>query len=99
MTTLTFRRGDSAVWTFAPEDGSGQPVNLAGATAQVEVHTAAACVRLPLTRTPAGFDWPMNDTALPNLPARPYRASLVIQWPDGLRDRTDFTLLIEEGCP
>lgn len=99
MPTLTFRRGDSTVWTFPLEDGSGQPVDLTGATAWVDVHAAAGCVHLPLTRTAGGFDWPLNEATLGSLTARGYRASFIIQWPDGLRDRTDFTLLIEEGCP
>lgn len=99
MDTLTFRRGDSAVWTFAPEDGTGQPVDLTGAAARVEVHTGPPCVTLALIRTADGFEWRMNDATMPDLPARPYRATLWIDWPDGTRDRDDFTLLIEAGCP
>lgn len=98
MATITFRRGDSAIWTFTPDDGSGQPVDLTGAAAHVEVHTGAACLRLPLTRVGAGFDWRMDDQTMPDLPAGAYRASFGIQWPDGLRDRDDFALVVEEGC-
>lgn len=98
METITFRRGDSVVWTFEPEDGSGQPVDLTGAVAWIEVHTGATCARLPLERAGQGFEWAVNDRTIPDLPARPYRATLVIEWPDGLRDRDDFTLWIERGC-
>lgn len=98
MATLTFRRGDSAVYTFAPDDGSGQPVDLTGATARVEISAASACIKMPLSLIGGEFRWAVNDQTMPVLPARAYRAAFVLTWPDGLTDRDDFVLMIEEGC-
>lgn len=98
MATITFRRGDSTVLTFAPDDGSGQPVDLAGATARVEISTASACIRMPLVSSPDGFAWAVNDDTLAGLSARAYPASFVLTWPDGTSDRDDFVLSLEGGC-
>lgn len=98
MSLLTFRPGDSTVWTFAPDDGSGQPVDLAGATARVEINAGPSCFHLQLPQGAEGFDWVMNDDTMPDLRPGTYDTTFRILWPDGLNDRSDFRLKIERGC-
>lgn len=99
MATFAFRRGDVLTYRFEPMSDDGTPADLTDATAEVEISTATACIKMPLTRAGDGFEWPLSDETVPaDLPARAYRAQFVITWASGEEDRDDFVFLIEGGC-
>ena len=99
MATIDFRRGDVLTIHFAPVSDDGTPTDLTDATGEVEISTATACIKMPLTRAGDGFDWLLSDETVPaELRARAYPAQFVITWASGEEDRDDFVFLIEGGC-
>ena len=101
MATIAFRRGDVLTIHFAPVSDDGTPTDLTDATAEVEISTATACIKMPLTRAGDGFDWPLSDETVPaDLMAFALLIGLqfVITWTSGEEDRDDFVFLIEGGC-
>lgn len=95
MTTITLRLGGSEPLVLQPEQEDGTMPDLNGSTMQLRIGAGDACLTIPSTITPDGYEVDLNGL---DLPPKLHNASIWIDWGRGWRWQGDMFLNVTEGC-
>lgn len=100
MDTLIHTLGDTVPYVAtAVDEDTGLPLDLTGCSASLSVRAGGVCQVVPAVIDAAAGTVSLDLSGL-TLPARAYRASLHVVWPDGAREteETAIALIVREGC-
>lgn len=95
MTTIPLRLGGSEPLVIRPRQPDGTMPDLTGSTMQLRIGAGDACIIVPGTITPDGYEVDLNGL---DLPSRLHTASIWIDWGRGWRWQGDVHLNVTGGC-
>lgn len=98
MRVIDYTIGETRTWRVAPRVAGGALADLAGASAELRIATAGACLQIAGAPDAQGFAFRLSPASV-DLPSGRYHAALWIRWPGGdLRAYGDWVLTVRKGC-